>query len=164
MALAGTTIPGTTDLAMQLQAKGIPILGLSGPPFVITYDPAATQAQRDQGDALAAAHDGKSRVYRSLTDVRGGIQALTATQLSNTWANLSGATPTAPRKYLDDTGPNAATIFLWDWVLYVSGPTTAQQKAGQISLIATYVTDYPYYLDHPPFDNTIAVLGVAPVP
>jgi len=164
MALAGTKLAAVAALDLQITSKGVPLIGISGPPWVITFDPSATQAQKDQANAIAAAFDGQDRVFLSLTDIRAPVQALTATQLSNTWANLSGATPTAPRKYLDDTGPNAATIFLWDWVLYVSGPTAAQQKAGQISLIATYVSDYPFYLDSPPWDPSIHVLGVKPVP
>src|SRR5262245_16667205 len=163
MALSGTRLGAVAALDMQIRAKGIPIIGVSGPPFVVTYDPSATQAQKDQGDALAAAFDGKDRVFRDLSDLRAGIQALSTAQFTNVWADLSGPAPGVPRKYLADTGPNAPSIWVFDWSLYVSGPTAAQQKAGQISLAAMVVQDQPFYLDAPPFDPTVNVLGVKPV-
>jgi len=163
MALAGTKLAAVAALDMQIASKGVPLIGISGPPWVITFDPSATQAQKDQANAIAAAFDGKNRVYRDLSDIRASLQALTTAQFTNVWNDLSGPAPGVPRKYLADLGPNVAAIFVFDWSLYVSGPTAAQQKAGQISLAALYLQDLPYYLDGPPFDSSISVLGVKPV-
>jgi hypothetical protein len=101
---------------------------------------------------------------RPLWSIRADIQALTAAQFSNVWADLSAAVPgEAPRKYLTDYGANVAGIFVFDWGLYVTGPTAAQVKAGQISLAAMYTQDNPKYLVNPPFDPSIDVPGDEPV-
>src|SRR5262249_4417502 len=94
--------------------------------------------------------------------IRGDIQALTTTQWNLVWADLSAPATPIPRKYLGDYGTNAGPIFVFDWSLYVSGPTAAQQKAGQISLAAMYSQDNPNYLVHPPFHSTINVPGDEP--
>src|SRR5262252_996367 len=117
-------VTAASYLDMQLRAQGIPILGVSGPPWTVQYDPSATQAQRDQGDALAAAFDGKARQSRPLWAIRADIQALTTTQWGHIWADLSAPSGPVPRKYLTDYGANASAIFVFDWSLYVSGPTT----------------------------------------
>src|SRR5262245_62021924 len=123
MALAGTRLAAITALELQITSKGIPVEGISGPPWVITYGPGATQAQKDQGNALAAAFDGRDRLYLSLSEVRTAIQALTTAQFTNVWNDLSAPAPGVPRKYLADLGPNVSAIFVFDWSLYVSGPT-----------------------------------------
>ena len=157
-------VTAASYLDMQLRAQGIPILGVSGPPWTVQYDPSATQAQRDQGDALAASFDGKARQSRPLWAIRGDIQALTTTQWGKVWADLSAASGPVPRKYLADTGPNTATVFCYDHIIFVVGGTTAQVKAGQVSLTACYVQDNPAYLIQPPFDQTINLSGLEPVP
>jgi len=155
-------VPPAAYLDGDLRRRGIPIVGVAGPPWVVHYDPSATQAQKDQGDALAASFDGKARQSRPLWAIRGDIQALTVTQWGNVWADLSAASGPVPRKYLADTGPNAATIFCYDHVIYVVGGTAAQQKAGQVSLTACYAQDNPFYLVNPPFDPSINVNGLEP--
>src|SRR5262245_2105883 len=99
MALAGTRVAAVTYLDMQIQARGIPVASVQGPPWVVTYGPGATQAQKDQGDAIAAAFDGKDRVFLSLTDIRTAVQALTTAQFTNVWNDLSAPAPGVPRKY-----------------------------------------------------------------
>jgi len=157
-------MPAASYLASEITRKGIPIISVSGPPWTVAYDPSATQAQKDQGDALAAAFDGKDRQPRPLWAIRGDVQALTTAQFNATWADLSApVSGQAPRKYLMDYGPNASAIFVFDWALYVSGPTAAQQKAGQISLAAMYVQDNWAYLIQPAFDPSINISGLEPV-
>ena len=51
-------LPPPAVLDRDLRHQGIPILGVSGPPWTVQYDPSATQAQKDQGDSMAAAFDG----------------------------------------------------------------------------------------------------------
>src|SRR5262245_15511406 len=115
MSAAGTPILAIQQLDLQLRSKGIPIIGVSGgPPWVIAYDPSATQAQKDQGDALAAAFDGKDRVYRALWQIYQDIQALSAAQKTKVWADLTSGTP---KKYLKDVGANAAAIMALDWAV-----------------------------------------------
>jgi len=164
MALAGTKLAAVAALDLQIQSKGVPLIGISGPPWVITFDPSATQAQKDQANAIAAAFDGKDRVFRDLSDIRGSLQALSTGQFGNVWNDLSAAAGAVPRKYLTDTGPNVGAIFCYDHVIYVVGGTAVQIRAGQLSLAALYVQDNAYYLDQPAFDTSISVLGVKPAP
>jgi hypothetical protein len=161
----------------EIAAAGLPApVGITGSGYTgpgtpataidIFYDTALTGPQKTQLDGVVAAHVPRGpRKARPLWSIRADIQALTPAQFNNVWADLSAAVPgEAPRKYLTDYGANAAGIFVFDWSLYVSGPTAAQVKAGQISLTSLYCQDNWSYLVHPPFDSTINIDGSEPVP
>jgi len=158
MAQAGTVLAAPAALHQQIAAKGIPVVGVSGPPWIVTYDPSATQAQKDQGDALAAAFDGQDRRYRLLTNIYQSIQALTAAQRTNIWTDLSAPYAGSPRRYLSTAGINAGPIFSEDWD---ANQTTGNQRdSSRMRIEAMYTQDNCFYLDRPVFDNTISVLGV----
>jgi len=163
MAVAGTRVAAGTVLHMQLDARGIPVVGVSGPPWLVEYGPGATEEQVAQGDAIVAAFDGQDHVYRTLCAIYFDVQGLTGAQYDNVWAAISAPTAAAPRLYLADEGSNAVTLFAMDWQAVDSGADLSQQQAAARRIIAAYVQDYPYYLDHPDFDTTVAVYGLAPV-
>lgn len=157
-------------LVGQCQAAGLPVLYANGSPDAgmvhLVHDRALTQPEQSQEASIVASYDGRRRQPRPLWAIRADVQALTSTQWTKVWADLSAAVvgpPAVPRKYLTDYGTNAGPIFVFDWALYVSGPTAAQQKAGQISLTAMYVQDQPSYLVHPPFDPSISIPGDEPL-
>jgi len=169
--------PGGYDIA-QLQAEivaaglpnpqGIMGSGSTGPgthptDIRIMYADALTALQKTQLDGVVAAHVPEGpRVPRPLYAIRADLQALSTTQFSNVWQDLSAAASPAPRKYLLDEGPNAAAIFALDWSVYTSGGTAAQVRAAQLSLTAEYVQDNPKYLVRPPFDSSINIPGDMP--
>ena len=130
----------------------------------IAYASALAPAQKTQLDGVVAAHVPQGpRKARPLWSIRGDVQALSVGQFNNVWNDLTAAVPGGPaRKYLTSYGVNAGPIFTMDWSLYVSGPTAAQVKAGQISLTAMFCQDQPSYLWHPPFDPSIAIDGSEP--
>jgi hypothetical protein len=131
----------------------------------IDYDASATGAQITQGDNIAMTMTPGAFVQRMLNSLYQDIQGLTAAQHTNIWNDLSAAVPgQAPRKYLLDTGPNAASIFVMDWVIYVLRPTAAQLTAAQTNLIAQYTQDNPWYLVNPSFDTSINIPGEGPTP
>ena len=135
-------------------------------PVRIDYRPEATAGQISQGDSVARTFDLTTDVRRPrpLWSIRADVQALSVGQFSNVWNNLSAPVSGGPpRKYLSEYGVNAGPIFVFDWGLYVTGPTAAQVKAGQISLTALYVQDNPTYLCKPPWDTSINVPGDEPV-
>jgi len=145
-------------------ANGTGPIGQPATTAYLFFDAALTPADKGRLDGVVAAHDGRPRRARPLWSIRADVQALTAAQWGNVWADLSAPVAgQAPRKYLMDYGVNAGPIFVFDWSLYVSGPTAAQQKAGQISLTALYVQDNPTFLVKPPFDPSINVPGDEPV-
>jgi len=163
------------QLQGEIVAAGLPApLGVNGSGYTGAGTPAThvdiaftnplTPAQQQTLNNTVAAHvPSGPRKARPLWSIRADIQALTPTQWSNTWADLSAAVPGGPaRKYLTDYGTNAGTIFCYDHVIFVVGGTTAQVKAGQVSLTACYVQDNPSYLWHPPFDPSIAIDGSEP--
>jgi len=165
----------TEQLATEITAAGLPApsdirgSGYAGPGTFATsvevvYAAPLTPAGVNTLDAVVAAHvPAGPRKARPLWKIRADIQALTTTQFNNVWADLSAAVSGGPpRKYLQDYGTNAGPIFVFDWSLYVTGPTAAQVKAGQISLTAMYVQDNPSYLIHPPFDSSINIDGSEP--
>jgi|SRR5262245_21335113 len=172
MATAGTVIYPAQQLDTEIRSKGIPILGVSGPswdgvteprpltPWTVTYDPSATQAQKDQGNALAAAFDGQDRVYRSLLDIYTDFTALTLNQRGKVWQNINALGPGGIKLYYTDRGPNAVTLSIYDFLIFNSGLATAATDEAKTRLIAAYVQDNPYYLDAPAFDVTIKLLGV----
>ena len=145
-------------------ANGTGPVGQPATAAYLFFDAALTPADKGRLDSVVAAHDGRARRLRPLWSIRGDVQALSTSQFGNVWADLSAAvTGGPPRKYLTDYGVNAGPIFVFDWALYVSGPTAAQQRAGQISLAAMFVQDQPGYLVHPSFDTSINIPGDEPV-
>src|SRR5262245_60897457 len=162
MAIAGTPITPVAQLDMQVRAKGIPIIGVSGPPWAVQYDPSATQAQRDQGDAIAAAFDGQNRKYRLLYKIYQSIQPLTQAQKDRVWADLSAADSVAgvPRKYLSTAGVNAGPVFNADDPANDTGLPAARQTAARLRIMAFFVQDNCFYLNQPAFDPTINILGI----
>jgi hypothetical protein len=152
-------------LAQEATAQGLPVdycASSAGTVHVYTSRD-LTAPEKTTLDSVVTAHDGRLRQKRPLWAIRADVQALTTAQFNNVWTDLTTPVPgEAPRKYLTDYGANVAGIFVFDWSLYVSGPTAAQQKAGQIALAAMYVQDNPNYLVHPPFDSTINVPGDEP--
>jgi hypothetical protein len=163
------------QLQGEITAAGLPAphhlngTGYAGPGTPAThvgvfYEAALTAPQKSQLDGVLAAHVPVGpRRPRPLWEIRADVQALSAAQWAAIWADLSAAVSGGPpRKYLMDYGANAGPIFVFDWGLYVSGPTAAQQKAGQISLTALYVQDNPSFLVHPPFAPEVDVPGDEP--
>jgi hypothetical protein len=153
-------------LDAELRRQAVPILGVvvtvppSGPRVAaVHYDATATDADRTRGDSIAAGFDLRDAQLRSLTSIYQAVQALTTAQHANVWADLTAATATSPRKYLDDYGPNAAAIFVMDWIVYVLRPTAAQLTAAQNDVISFVVQDEPLYLVNPTFDPSINLPG-----
>jgi hypothetical protein len=171
--------PGTYDLtrlADEIRAASPPIPGYQytngsgggpGQPATnvqIVFDAPLIPSDKGRLDTIVNAHDGRPRHARPLWAIRQDVQALSTTQFSNVWNNLSASVPgEAPRFYLTDYGVNAGAIFVFDHVIYVVQGTAAQQRAAQLSLTALYVQDNPAYLIHPPFDSTINIDGTEPV-
>jgi len=179
------TYEWTARLDATLRAAGIPIWGCAditqaatpyppewhvvdrtdGVKVRIDYQDSATSGQITQGDNIALTFDVRPYRTRRLADIFKDVQALTASQQQKVWADLSAAVPgDVPRKYLASVGPNAASIFVMDWCVYVFGGTAAQQKASQNDLISMYVQDNPAYLRQPSFDPTINISGTEPIP
>ena len=153
----------------QLVAVPLPVTHVNGQPdagqVIVSTSRALTAPEESQQASLVAAYDGSPRRARPLWAIRGDLQALSAQQWTNVWADLSAPVSGGPpRKYLTDYGINAGTIFVYDHVIYVVGGTAAQVKAGQVSLTACYVQDNPTFLVHPPFDPSIDISGDEPVP
>jgi hypothetical protein len=156
------TITAAGITCTSVYVGGTDAVSLDGTPVGLEGVPAA---QKQQAVTITEGFDLRPHRPRPLWQIRADIQALTPAQWSNIWADLSAPVSGGPpRKYLTDYGANVAGIFVFDWSLYVSGPTAAQQQAGQISLVAMYTQDNPNFLVHPPFDSSIFVPGDEPVP
>lgn len=56
-------------LHQQVADAGVPIDGVSGPPWSVQYATGATKADRQLGDSIAAAFDGKGLTSRDPADV-----------------------------------------------------------------------------------------------
>jgi len=165
------------QLTVEVSAAGLPApLYINGSGYAgqgsfataidVVYGAPLLPAQVSTLNATVAAHlPAGPRKSRPLYSIRSDVQALSATQMSATWQDLSAAAGPVPRKYLGTTGPNAATLFHWDHTYYVLGGTAAQLKAAQISITATYIQDPDnwHYLMHPPWDSSIAIDGSEPV-
>jgi hypothetical protein len=154
-------------LDAELRRQAVPILGVSvtvppsGPRVAAVHYPDGTsQADQDRGDAIAAGYDLRDAQLKSLSQLYQDVQALTAAQRTNLWTDLSAsALPEAPRKYLTDYGPSAASIFVMDWIVFVLKPTAAQMTAAQNDIMAFYIGDNPQYAINPVFDTTINLPG-----
>ena len=167
---------GLVRLTTAIKAQGIPIDGvaditLSPPPyqpnwhvvtrgdgsiFRIDYQASATPAQIQQGDSITATFDLHDRGPRPLYAIYTDLQALSTTQKTEVWTDLTSGTP---KKYFLDTGPNAAAIGALDWAATDSGATGAALTAARIRIAAFYVQDNPNYLVNPSFDPGINVPG-----
>src|SRR5215510_1252244 len=160
MAQAGTIVPALNVLLLQLDARGIPYESVSGPPWAITYKPEATQAQKDQGNAIVAAFDGQPRIFRTLTAIYQNLQQLTQTQRDKIWTNLSAADGVSPRRYLSDKGLNAGPIFNADDPANDTSLPAARMQAARMRIEAFYCQDNPYAFVNPAYDTSINVCGV----
>ena len=119
---------------------------------------ASSPVRMDTPDLSPGAH-----VPRILHDIRADLQALTAAQFGNLWADLSAPVAAGvPRKYLGDEGVNAAAIFVFDWVIYAYAGPAAQTRAAQLSLAAMWIQDNPDYAVSPPWDPSVNVPGSVP--
>lgn len=154
----------TARLDTALRAAGLPIdgLGVDGETVNIFWQTQPTQQQLDTAAAIAADPYWKyARRQRSLWDIAGDLNALTAQQKTNVWNDLSAGTPA---RYKLDVGTNAGAISVLDLILAVSGLTGANLTNARLRLAACYVQDNPAYLKTPGFDGTINVLGDEQVP
>jgi len=155
----------TTYLDMELKRQGIPILGVSSTPtgWAVQYDPAATPAQIDQGNAVVAGFDGKWRQSRLIYDLYANIGALSAAQKQNAW---SAATAGDPPLWAQDRGVNAADLHII-WLLATQlgvVSTVTDKNICRQMLLAIYTQDNPYFLVQPSWDTSINVPGLEPVP
>src|SRR5215471_6099904 len=157
MAVAGTRMAAVSALDMQIRSKGIPIRGVGGPPWTVDYDASATPAQITQGNALAASFDGKDRVYRDLATILSYVQPLQTTQKTAIRSDLEAGTPP---KMLLGSGANVAPLFDLHYNISATGTPPADKTLCRDYITTLYVQDNPYYLDHPPFDSSIAVYGL----
>lgn len=91
-------------LDAELRAAGIPIDGCSST-GQIDYRPEATQAQRDQGAAILAAHDPATTEAQRLDALAVPRRLLVALAIraSSRWTNLSAARKTRVQAAIDDT-------------------------------------------------------------
>src|SRR5262245_42449265 len=129
----------------------------------VDYRSAATPAQIRAGDYVGQQFLPESYKLRPLSDIYQDLQALTAAQHTNAWNDISAPVPgVAPRKYLTDTGPNAAALFVMDYTVYVTAPTGVKLTAAQKNILAQYCQDNVTYLVNPPFDPSINVPGAVP--
>lgn len=103
--------------------------------------------------------DLRDRKLRPLYAIYNDLVALTTTQQTNAWNDLSSGTP---KKYLLDVGPNAAAIGALDWAVTDSGATGASLLHARLRVGAMYVQDNPSYLVNPAFDPSINVPGDQP--
>lgn len=71
-------IPKALVLHQQLEEAGIPIDGVSGPPWEALYAPGATDEDRKAGDSICAAFDGKPLVARPAEEVAADLEKLSA--------------------------------------------------------------------------------------
>src|SRR5215471_2127612 len=143
------------------QGPGTPVTSVD-----VVYNAPLLPGQVNTLNATVAAHlPAGPRKSRPLYSIRSDVQALTATQMSATWQDLSAAAGPFLFKDPATTGPNAASLFHWDHTYYVLGGTAAQLKAAQISITATYIQDPDNwkYLQHPPWDGTIFIDPSEPV-
>lgn len=100
------------------------------------------------------------REPRMLYEIYADLQRLTTAEWNAVWADISAAVPgVVPKKYLQDAGKNASSIFCMDWSVYSSGATGAQQKVAQMDIVTFYVQDNPTYLVHPKFAPGINIPG-----
>lgn len=157
-------LPATAEnhtLLALIQAAGLPATDVQTsdayPGQVIVICSTGLDAgQQTQLNTVVAAWDARPRAARSLLAIYTDLVALTNTQKTNIWADLSSGTPA---KYLQDTGTNTAALVVLDWVVQSSGATGAALTSAKLRAAAMYVQDNVDYLVHPTFDSTINVPG-----
>jgi hypothetical protein len=95
-------------------------------------------------------------IPRTLLAIYNDLVALTGTQKTNIWTDLTSGSPV---KISLDNGGNADSIFLlWRIASNASLPA-ATITDMKVTATAYYVQDVPNYLVHPGFDSTINVPG-----
>ena len=156
----------TSGLMGQLRASGLPVTdvqtsGAFPGQVIVVCSTDLTANQSTQLNTTVAAWDPRPRVKRSLFAIYTDLTALTATQQTNVWNDLSSG---SPAKYLLDAGADAAAIIVLDWVVRKAGATGAALTDAKLRAAAMYVQDNVTYLVNPVFDATINVPGdmVAP--
>jgi hypothetical protein len=146
-------------LQQECIAAGLPVAYINGGTiptdvYVVTSRP-LTPGEVTILDGVVAAHDGRPRKKRLLYDILTDYNALTGTQRTKTWADVTKGTPPL---WATDAGPNAASVFSLNWSA-TQGGAPAQQDIAKAYLISAYVQDNPKYLVNPAFDPTINLPG-----
>lgn len=164
------------DLANAITALGIPInsVALVGqdpihPTSVfIDFQPAATQPQKDQANALAAGWDFRIHTSRTMYAIAADIFALTGvlptlavgTQKALIILDLfTGNLGTGSQKWQQDTGPNAAAMSAVYAAITAPNGLATFNAAQQLILAAMYTQDNPRYLVNPSFAPSINIPG-----
>lgn len=169
-----TLVPANTDwgvLVGLLKGAGLPVIDVQtsgaypGQVIVVTDDGVdLTAAQQTTMNSVVAAFDPRPRVARSIYAIYTDLAALTTTQQTNVWNDLSAiATGQIVPKYLLDAGGDTAAIVVMDWVIKKSGTSGANLTDARLRIASMYVQDNPKYLVHPTFDSTINIPGDQPV-
>src|SRR5215469_4032071 len=151
---------------MYLRHLSIPILGVSqsGSTFTVTYDPSATQAQKDQGNQIASTWPTTVYQTRALVPIRNDLNALSLARrhaiFNDLWSIPAGQAET---KILLDNGPNAPAIwgfYMWNEIGLLN---STQLDTNQTYVTCLYVQDLPFYLVNPSFDPTLNIPGIEPM-
>lgn len=154
------TKPGAdlSRLQSECLAAGLPVthLGGSGDGVTVFTSRDLTAGEVVTLDSVVTAHDGRPRRKRTIYAIYTAIGALTATQQSAIWTDLTTGTPP---KWATDAGPNAAAIAAIHWSAANSGATAANLNDARRRLAAMYAQDNPGYLVAPAFDPSINVSG-----
>lgn len=154
---AGIPVDGEADITGQfIQPNWHVVTRGDGVVLRIDYQSSATPAQIQQGDSIAMTFDLHDRGPRPLYAIYIDLQALSTTQKTEVWTDLSSG---SPKKYYTDVGPNAAAIAALDWAASDSGATGAALTSARLRITASYVQDNPTYLVNPSFDPGINVPG-----
>lgn len=95
---------------------------------------------------------------RSLFAIYNDLVALSASQKTNVWNDLTSG---SPPKILGDTGPASDSIFLLWRIASNSSLPAATITDMKLTAAAYYVRDNPRYLVAPAFDPSINISGVA---
>jgi hypothetical protein len=134
--------------------------GVAGSSVTIDYDQPLSATDKASLDSYfatyVAAPTGK---LKSIATIFQEVSALSAAQSTNVWNDIISG---APKKYLTDTGPNAAAIVTMDWAVTDSGATGASAASARKRIISFYVQDNDLYLWHPGFDTSISISGRYP--
>jgi hypothetical protein len=94
--------------------------------------------------------------YKTVAQIYTALAALTATQKTNVWTDLTSG---SPAKWTTNEGQNAGAIGLAVGIVVdLAGAMTAAQLTDmKLRAVACYVYDNPRYLVNPPFDASINV-------
>src|SRR5262245_29607507 len=134
--MASYTYPKAAEMQANLHGverdltqAGIPVAYIVGNPSageltVWTTRLLTTEEEETQAN-IVAAYDGRARQLRPLLDIYQDLGALTGAQMTATWSDLMSGTP---HKLATDTGPNAASILVLDWVANWTTTITAADR------------------------------------